>query len=128
MKDLEFRAWLKDRMVKVEGFDFEYKYIEYKECDDDDYVDYANFYEIELMQYTGLKDKNGVKIFEGDIVKVDYLQEKIFEIIFVNGGFKLKAKDCSTEYDYSITSTMIEENAIEIIGNVWENPKLLEIK
>lgn len=120
MREIEFRAWLKDQEVMRNNVSFHggnlwtgYSWIPLNE-------------NIELMQYTGLKDKNGVKIFEGDIVKVDYLQEKIFEIIFVNGGFKLKAKDCSTEYDYSITPTMIEENAIEVIGNIYKNKELLE--
>lgn len=91
-----------------------------------------------LMQSTGLKDKNGVEIFEGDIVHVlDSEQinqidengayvgaffeelEEIDIIEFDDGCFKLK----STGFNVSICRTVED---FKVIGNIYENPELLE--
>ena len=74
-------------------------------------------------QYTGLKDKNGRKIFEGDIVKV-YLAYKTIVCI-------VKWEDCSyvlqdikiQDYKYSMGKSF----ELEVIGNIYDNPELLEV-
>jgi uncharacterized phage protein (TIGR01671 family) len=87
-----------------------------------------------LMQYTGLKDKNGKEIYEEDIVGYPvsiYLGEDAngiahwgdeeihsTDIIFTNGGFTGRQDTCS------LIDTKI--NKIEVIGNIYENPELLE--
>lgn len=75
-------------------------------------------------QYTGLTDKNGTKIFEGDILiaDFDYKKEPI-EVIYYKCGFKLKSKHCKEVYDYSIHD---ETPELEVIGNKWDNPELLK--
>lgn len=77
-------------------------------------------------QYTGLIDKNGKKIFEGDIVTVEGFVEIAFIVIYYNGGFKLKEIGSEDLFAYYITETMCEEELIEIIGNVHENPDLMK--
>lgn len=76
--------------------------------------------EVEIMQSTGLKDKNGVEIFEGDIVTgLDYdLDPLKGEIVFKHGCFLIE----SDEGDYLVES----EGAVEVIGNAYENKELLE--
>lgn len=71
-----------------------------------------------LMQSTGLKDKNGVEFFEGDIGWDDH-QEVHGQVIFENGAFKY-------EWD-NISEDLFEAtDDIEIVGNIYENSELLE--
>lgn len=85
-----------------------------------------------LGQFTGLSDKNGIKIFEGDIVKVDddydtfgKMAGEIREVWFKDGGFRLKPKYASS-IDRGDRGYWLEDGAdYEVIGNVFDNPELL---
>ncbi len=77
--------------------------------------------EIPLMQYIGLKDKNGIEIYEGDIVRAisDYYELNfIGEVVF---------KDCSFAVKGNVfTGYALMDYEVEILGNIHENPELLE--
>ena len=66
-------------------------------------------------QYTGLTDKNGKKIFEGDIVKIS--NDEIFEVKYEDGGFT--AGLFLGDWDYG---------HVEVIGNIYDNPELMEVE
>lgn len=82
-----------------------------------------------LGQYTGLKDKHGKWIFEGDIIKIpdDYDEFGVnagekYEVMFGYGGFRLKPK-----YGRNAKGYWLEDDGIvEVIGNIHDNPELVE--
>ena len=87
-----------------------------REIDDED---------IDLIQCTGLKDKNGTLIYMGDVVKDDA----------TNSIYKVGEKKCAIylENDEYIgyfheLSMAFAEKRLEVIGNIYENPELLEVK
>ena len=77
-------------------------------------------------QYTGLLDKNGKRIFEGDIAKV--LQGKDKDIAYVgfeNGAFMLYPKTGNI-YERTLWEYWYNDWDVEVIGNITDNPELLE--
>lgn len=85
--------------------------------------------EIFLMQSTGLKDKNGVEIFDGDVVTFEDADD--IENVYINvgsiewcqGGFFVKGAN-SASMDDLLDGEFLE---VEVIGNIYENPELLEV-
>lgn len=88
--------------------------------------------EMEYLQFTGLKDKNGKEIYEGDIISFyydDFEKRYTGQVKFINGGFNYYDNDEGrdpSEYDND-TLQGVEQNG-EVIGNIYENPELLLIK
>ncbi|EGP4965157.1 hypothetical protein EAC26_04390 [Enterococcus faecium] len=96
-----------------------------------DYI--RNFDDIELMQSTGLKDKNGVEIFEGDLVSIsvqngfDCLDNKVCIVKNSIGHSGLVCATVDEDLEYRIFNTeLFEEYTYEVIGNIYENSELLE--
>lgn len=126
-----FRAWdkLNNEMYVVEQINFD--------CGEFESIGYGITFlrgadKIELMQSTGLFDKNNKEIFEGDILEVtdkhswlevvSYSQEKVmFVTEEINREFKVPESPLYDLFDTNIFK-------FEIIGNVYENPELLEVK
>lgn len=79
---------------------------------------------LDIMQYTGLKDKNGKEIYEGDIVKLPYWEDCKNYISVVEWGYMGWDPYVNTNPDYDTTSAEFST----IIGNIYENPELLEDK
>ena len=88
------------------------------------FEDKRNGEDVILMQSTGLKDKNGKEIFEGDIVKMAkdvYSDPTYYEVIRHRGGaYRLESNQHGCEL-------WLRHTNCEVIGNVYENPELLEI-
>ena len=106
MRPIKFRAWCNQKMF--EPFDL----MDLKEP-----IDYWHDGTI-LMQFTGLHDKNGKEIFEGDIIKdlgAGY-EEIITPVRFYQGAFcDSYWNQCINNYKYC-----------EVLGNIYENPELLK--
>ena len=120
-REIKFRAWHKDlkKMFKIGQITLEEGTWNF-EPNDRGFIGMSIPYQTSfvLMQYTGLHDKNGKEIYEGDIVK-DVDDGKIGVIKFIENmtGFFLVYGEC--------ISSICE---VEVIGNVWENGYLLKAR
>lgn len=125
MRDIKFRVWDKKQrsMRTVRQIDFSTGNIQVDHEDMDGtyyYIPLKN----SLMQFTGLLDKNGKEIYEGDIIKG--IGEG-FTVIFQDGCFVGKYKNEKSWIDLRIFNIDKELSIWKILGNVYENPELLEI-
>ena len=132
MREIKFRAWdkVEKKMGEVRILDFVCQMVQVK---NEKYFAMWEFENIELLQFTGLKDKNGVDIYEGDILEVhhhwdDYDgcsgTEKFLGVaIFKEGAFQVSRFE---KMEFYLASSIIISN--EIKGNVYENPELMEVE
>jgi uncharacterized phage protein (TIGR01671 family) len=126
-RPIKFRAYLKDinKMVEVNEINW------YENLDDKGNISsiryagetkYAHHYfefdpnDVVLMQYTGYKDMKGKEIYEGDIVRY---YDDIYEVKWMWAGFYIHS--LQNGFDELATN----ENFVEVIGNIYENPELL---
>lgn len=76
-----------------------------------------------IMQYTGLKDKNGKEIYEGDIIKCyDFGITAIGIVVYKIDSFQIDWIKNATGFNNNIS---VRIDKIEVIGNIFENPELL---
>jgi len=133
MREIKFRIWDKEKLCfivdmnnyMISPIDGHVLYVDGHDCVD----------RLIPLQHTGLKDKNGVEIYEGDIIKSQnagpYLV-KWFDCLYWDGGgscavgFYLENTDIRDgELDYH-TRLSIDSKLLKVIGNIYENTELLK--
>lgn len=129
----KYRAWDKETktMIDVSLIDFKKgvlvgEHLKFGE------TNFMSFDEIVIMQSTGLKDKNGKEIFEGDIITngIDIVDVRNHETL----GFYTLVNGREMFFGHGTSIEEFEEDVegfteiAEIIGNIYENPELLEDK
>ena len=138
MREIKFRAWNKDWKMMVLPEDLQAIWFDgvtacaadvefnitttdgqrnknlWEDCEKD---------EVTLMQYTGLKDKNGVEIYESDVVKFNFIgrEEGTSEVKWEYGEWNVT--DFSEKV--RISDNIHGAADIEVIGNIYQNPELL---
>ncbi len=133
-REIKFRGWNKVDKEMIEIWDINFKdgYAGAENKDGGVY-DIDNK-DIELLQFTGLLDKNGKQIYEGDIVKntatfhdldslcESFLTDKLFfEIYWCEGEAQFRMKNDEIEQHFNLSG-----RTLEVIGNIFENPELVE--
>ena len=129
MREIKFRAWHEERKEMYDNItfnNFDGYYLISGDCNIDD---------LKFMQYTGLKDKNGKEIYEGDILNVKTtfennmadkrFQDKTICTVSFGTGCFIKKETYENLYDV-ICSIVLKDIDYEIIGNIHENPELLK--
>ena len=133
MREIKFRAWDKEskRILNIARFDFA------------DHTVYSHLFacdgylaeNLKIMQYTGLKDKNGTEIYDGDIVKFNDFWSEITGgnvgdtirtcfVEYIMSGFFLRDV-LDEEYEEDLGMALINDDEFEVIGNIYEHPHLI---
>ena len=114
-REIKFRAWTGKETKEDFG---------YIRVSDGVAIDWSedHYEEWVVMQFTGLKDKNGKEIYEGDIAKEP--DEDMATIVYIRDTFMADYKLIPIHYARKLNISHVWED-LEVIGNIYENPELI---
>lgn len=123
---IKFRAWDKEKKIMdiVDGIKFDEDEVWEISFPGDCWRDASNY---ELMQYTGLHDKNGKQIFEGDVIRILHPWKNrthVGEVFKDNYMFNIKGFFI-THFDFPNQAFSEGTGFMEVIGNIHEHPHLV---
>lgn len=131
MREIKFRAW-----VSFDGMGQMYSH---QMLDDSDKSGLIHLFDVIngvergvfIMQYTGLKDKNRVEIYEGDVVRATAAKNHVMvgQVIYSPRGAEFTITGIyngqPTLWSFSYLNSLHGQGRYEVIGNIYENPELL---
>ena len=129
MREIKFRAWDKKNKMMLLNDSLSTHFISFNgsigvhdNCGNVKYNDGESFVSEKIipMQYTGLKDKNGNEIYEGDILSILQAETDISlkdVVVWEDAGFRMKYARFDQTCEWADKS--------EVIGNIYDNPELL---
>lgn len=119
MREIKFRAWDGIDMLEVTELAIQRRLIFWKFGQGNT----IRFDEIELMQYTGLKDENGVEIYFDDLTKIN---NKIYRVVKLFGAVAFVCPKTGDFWNYACN--LATSKFGELVGNVYENHELLKVE
>ncbi len=127
MKPIKYKAWHKEekKMYEVMMIDFLGKRLMLGGTEKRQITKQAKLEDVVMLEFTGLKDKNGVDIFEGDLVKSESHEPSVYDIKFIEGGFCATHPNLEgypTDINHFYPSTGCE---IQIVGDIFNNQELI---
>lgn len=130
MREIKFRAWDGEKMREVKSLHLGTGRVQVSSQWGNTSLEPQSYI---LMQYTGLTDKNGVEIYEGDVVSIvpewvvgDEAEADYTRIEAVKPEMDWNCGCCNSVYGWNFDESMSDSSELTVIGNTHEHPELLE--
>lgn len=124
---MDLKNQIQNREIKFRAWDESQNYMAYQGTSDLESIQsfMHHFGDKTLMQFTGLHDKNGKEIYEGDVL--NFGNNNHVEVKFENGAFTVFSEPLGWDFDSEDIPILTDFKYCEIIGNIFENADLVKL-